>query len=348
MSVTTSYNYLENGTQMKSGSTSYTFYGWDNWGWEIEFPTDITGVLSIDFSTLPGTIRNSTSAGAGRLNFYVYDHEDNLISTTQSNAVGNNSSINTSTLSAITLTGQTVSKIQITGPTNTGPNLVMSSIDNSSTFNITTEQGIEGTVYTHLIDLTWPSLSGASTYNITYTENGGSEIEIINGTTELSAEITELNPGTTYVFSLYTDVDTVTASRTATLVTPVISEASVDAMMGRISNDLRVITDLAVSELEGNFRDVLTTGEIVQTDEREMTFVHDSETYNLSEIKKNLLTPFDANSGSSQTFSVTLPDTTTHVLTYDNTLDQVIYDSESYGMDSYFKLGNYKVYVRDL
>ena len=348
MSVVTPYNYVDNGTQLKSGSTSYTFYGWDGYTWEIEFPTDITDVLEIDFSVLPGSINNNTSSFSGRLNIYVLDASDTQIGYVQSPNVSANSSISASTIPVITLTGETVSKIQISGPTNNGPNLNMSSITTSTTFNITTETQLEAVIYTHLVDLTWPTVSGASTYTIRYTEDGGSEIEAITETTELTGEITNLSPGLTYVFNLYTDLDTVNPAKTTTVVSPTISSISVQDTLTRISNDLTLLTDTAISELEVNFRDVLTTGDTLVTDEGDLTFVQDSDTLVVSENEESVLTPFDTSSGGTQTFSVTLPDSNTYVLTYDETLDEVIYNSVSYGINDYLVLGSYKVRVKDL
>jgi len=164
MSVTTEYNYLDNGTQLKANSNEYTFYGWDGYVWEIDFPTDITNVLSIDFSTIPGNITNTTTDFDGALVIRALDASDAIIGSVTSSVVSASSSISASTLPLITLDGETVSKIQVRGPSTTGPNLSISSIDSTTFFEVTT--GVQAALeYPYVQHGT--NIDGVSSYGFT-------------------------------------------------------------------------------------------------------------------------------------------------------------------------------------
>lgn len=208
--------------------------------------------------------------------------------------------------------------------------------------------GLSVTIYTHIADLSWTEIGSATSYSVTYTEDGGSEIEAVTDTTELYASVTKIKPGLTYVFTLYSDADPGNPAKTAIAVSPDVSQTSAQNMMTRISNDLSGISRTAISELEGSFRELFNTGDTITTkDLGNATFVEDSDTYIIDSYSENILAPFDSDSGTGQTFSVTLP-SGTFILGYDNEADEVIYDSVHYGMNESFIVGGYKVVVKDL
>jgi len=94
----------------------------------------------------------------------------------------------------------------------------------------------------------------------------------------------------------------------------------------------------------------LGTGDVLTTDKGDVTFVENLQTLALpfGSVEKVLL-PFDTGASSGQTVTITLPDLTDEILTYDQGADEVILASMvQYGTGEYFKSGTYKVSVKDL
>jgi len=71
------------------------------------------------------------------------------------------------------------------------------------------------TPFTHLIDLDWNVISGASTYNVRYTVDAGAEQDL-TVTTDLSHTFYNAVPGSSYEFRIFTDLDLVTPFFTET------------------------------------------------------------------------------------------------------------------------------------
>ena len=206
---------------------------------------------------------------------------------------------------------------------------------------------ITATIFTHMVDLSWNAVSGASTYTVDYTEDAGADIRAVTDTTELSITIFNLNPGSSYVFNVYSDLDLVTPIRTITVSSPTVSTESVSALLVRISNNLELIGEAAVSDITGTLTDVLTTGDTVDTEVGLSTFVQDSDTIQLS--SDIILTPFDQGSGTGQTFTLVLPpDATTYSILYDETSNSVTYESVNYAVGDFFVIGAYKISVKSL
>ena len=209
---------------------------------------------------------------------------------------------------------------------------------------------IDLTLYTHIADLTWPAIDGASTYTIRKTESGGSETDVVSDIEELLYADYNLTPATNYVYNLYTDVSPTVVVLTEPGTTPVIDSTSVDELLARISNDITTLTVTAADAIESTLREVLGTGDVLTTDKGDVTFVENLQTLALpfGSVEKVLL-PFDTGASSGQTVTITLPDLTDEILTYDQGADEVILASMvQYGTGEYFKSGTYKVSVKDL
>lgn len=361
MSVTTSYTFVENGVD-KNGDSSgnggnYKFFGWSGpFTWTITFPVPIENVTEIDLSVLPGIIRNSTLNYAGALRIRVFDDSGAQIAYQNSSTVPKNSSINISTMGAMTLTGETVGSIKILGPSNTGPNLVLSNVTTSSTYTITTIEPvpvIEATMYTHLADITWDEISGVSAYRITQSQDGGTETDIITDTTDLSGSVFVENTSS-YVFSVYTDDSQIVSAISTTYTPSIINEASVTLLVSRLSNDLTSLTETAILEIEDHISSSLThldnvktrvstgTGETVL----DSIYLGGSETTSVEE--GSYLFSFTDATGSGQTTTMVTPDSVVNEITYNETTSDIIFDGTSYGPGESFIMGGLRAVVYDV
>ena len=206
------------------------------------------------------------------------------------------------------------------------------------------------TLYTHVSDLSWSAVSGASTYTIRKTEAGGlDEIDVVDSTTDLTYADFDLMAGTAYVYNLYTDISPLVVVETIAGTTPLVDSTSVALLLTRVSNDITSLTVNASEAISGTLRDVLSTGDVLETHNGSVTFVADTETLTLpSGSTERVLTPFETSAGAGQTATITLPDASTEVLTYDDGADEVISATVNYATGEYFKSGTYKVTVAKL
>ena len=360
MSVTTNYLYVENGVDKDGNNSSngglFKFFGWNGFSWTITFPSPIENVTEIDLSVLPGVIRNTTLNFVGALRIRVFDDSGTQIYSQSSSSVPKNSTINVSTMGAITLSGETVGSIQVLGPSNSGPNLVLTNVTETSTYTVTTTAPvplIEATMYTHLADITWDEISGATTYRITQSKDGGTETDIITETTDLSGSVFVENTSS-YVFSVYTDDSEIVSAVSTTYTPSIVSGVSVTLLAVRLSNDFTSLTETAVLEIEDYISSSLThldnvttrvstgTGETVL----ESIFIGDSETTPVEE--GSYLFPFTDVTGPGQITTMVTPDSVVNEITYDDTTSEIIFDGTSYGPGESFIMGGLRVVVYDV
>jgi len=212
---------------------------------------------------------------------------------------------------------------------------------------------IKATMYTHLADLEWGGVvDGASTYTVTQTEDAGPETTILDAVTDSSIVITsDTLPGSSYVYSIYSDLDLVTPILTINETADLVTTLTVQNLLARISNDITTLTETALTEIDGELRNALVTGDVLVTDIGDATFVSDAGTLALpfGPVEK-VLVPFDTGEGGSQTVTITLPDETDEILTYvvSPGEGEVISDGVNYAVGEYFKSGTYKVTVTEL
>lgn len=217
--ISTDYVYTENGvTQAGVDAASggnYTFYGWEGpTSWTITFPAAIENVMEIDFTVMEGvTLGNGTLNYDGALQIKAYDEADNLVGSRASSIVyRQTSNIPVSAIGVLSLDMATVKKVQILGPSNSGPNISMAGVvEGVTTYRIVT-RGTASTLsvqmYKSAADLTWDSVPGASTYTLTQTlVTNGLESVAADETEQLSFTTRRLLPGSSYQFKLYTDLD---------------------------------------------------------------------------------------------------------------------------------------------
>ena len=207
--------------------------------------------------------------------------------------------------------------------------------------------GLNTTMFTHVADITWDEVSGASSYTVTSTENAGQEITH-GDTTNTYLEIFNLNPDSSYEFKVYSDLDMVTPAYTETDVALSLNSTNVDSLMVRLQNDLTILSNTSSDEIEPFLGSVLTTGEIVNTSLGKTVFVSDAGTVNIDETEERFLMPFDQGSGTGQSISVVLPDTTINTIGYDQNTNQITSGATNYSIGSTFVLGNQKITVKEI
>lgn len=210
---------------------------------------------------------------------------------------------------------------------------------------------LEAVMYTHIADLTWDPISGASTYAVTQDENSSGEIEIANSISETSLTAINLTPGTPYEFKIYTDSSPLVSDLSLSTSTPVVDSTSVDALLTRFSNnlvDLSESSESAIEDIDSTLRTVLDTGDVVETSLGETVFVSDSESLLIPSVGGNVLTPFDENAGTGQTTTILFDDTSTNIFTYNEATNELISDGSSFPVGSYTVVGKYKVTVSEI
>lgn len=204
------------------------------------------------------------------------------------------------------------------------------------------------TAYTHLMDIEWLEVTGASTYHLSSSRDSNPE-EGLTMTTGLSYVATNLVPGSSYEFRMYTDLDLISAVYTETSVTPTVDSTSVDNLMMRLGNDLTLLTVNAVEQVDSFLGTVLTTGDPVNTIVGITTFVKNAETVTLPHTPKEIVfTPFDQTSGSGQVVSIVLPDFSTAVISYDDNRNEVVYGDSNYAIGTSFISGGLKVTPKNI
>lgn len=205
---------------------------------------------------------------------------------------------------------------------------------------------ISATMYTHIADISWNTLSGATNYTVTQTENSGTEETIVSESTELSFTNNDINPGSSYEFKLYSNLDLVTPAVTVTESSPAISNSSVSDLAIRLENDFTQISSSSFNAIDGVLVDVLSTGDDVTLSTGDAIFVENSDTIQVVD-GKDVLTPFDSGAGAGQGCTVTTQEGGSGVLTYDEVNNEITKDSTSYSVGDFFILGEYKVKILD-
>lgn len=203
---------------------------------------------------------------------------------------------------------------------------------------------------THVADISWGPVSGASTYTIVKTQDGGTvEIPVISDTSTLLYTDYTLSEGTAYTFILYTDVNPTVPVLTIAGTTPIIDSANVTLLLTKIGNDVSLLPTNSLNEISSYLRDIFTTGDSIVTSSGDAKFVENAGTLALTGgATEVVLTPFDVSGGSGQTVTITLPDASSEVLTYDELTDEIVSNSVNYGPGEYFPSGVYKVSVKNL
>lgn len=206
---------------------------------------------------------------------------------------------------------------------------------------------ITATSYTHICDLSWDAVSGATSYRLTQTPDGESETTILDSSSALLYNALNLSPNTSYTFNLYTNLDTETPVYTVTETTPSISSASVLSLLTRITNDITSLSDTAVSEIEVILSSILSTDDVLTTSLGDAIFIANSGSFVSSGEAQNVLTPFQTSLGPGQSINITLG-SIVYTVNYDNATDKITFNGSKYSIGDDLVIGNYRINIRDI
>lgn len=204
----------------------------------------------------------------------------------------------------------------------------------------------EADVYTHMADVTWNSIIGASLYTVTLAEGEGDEVTILNDSTELAVTTKDLSPETSYELRLYTDSDTSSPVTSLSITTPVLGPSSGIDISQRLGNDFTGLVNFDPSEIQEYLNDIFETGDVVVLeDTTSYVFVKDSEdiAFTPSTDIRGILTPFQSDRGGSQAITVS-----SDIISYDETSNEVSINSTILSPGESAVLNGYKVTMKEL
>lgn len=206
-------------------------------------------------------------------------------------------------------------------------------------------------VFTYIAIVTFYA-GTASSFDISSTQTGFSEIFQIEGSSSSTGLQITLDENTEYNVQVYGD-GVVVGSKLFT--TPVADNTSVTEMITYLNNDL---SSLQQSSLQGTLgfiggaldtTDVLTAYVFDQNSvsERELTFVDDSETINISGLS-NLLTPFTVGGTSTNVVLEFSDNVTTETVTFNDATDNITVSGSTYDKGDVFIIDGKKCKVASL
>ncbi len=199
-----------------------------------------------------------------------------------------------------------------------------------------------------LADFSWLPMEGASWYTLAYEKDGGGEVELVSMTNIVNATLFGVEPGASYEVFLYTDLDPSTPILSASGVAPEVNTVSVQALIHRLGNDLTKLPIDSISLIDGNLEGALSTGDRVVTSLGDTSFVANAGTISLVNPSEIFLTSFSEDAGAGQNITVTLPDSSSTLVSYNEANDTLTVDSTEYGVGTQLVIGNYKLKVREL
>jgi len=215
---------------------------------------------------------------------------------------------------------------------------------------------LDVTMYTHVAQLSWGDVSGASSYEIRMIEDGGSEEVVGTNLTSTELIVYNLMTGSTYDFMLYSDLDSEIVSSNTGVSPPILDATTSDNTLNFLGNDLTLVDESSVSGLQPFFGSFLLTEEqlVSRVEYRgtlvkksSVSFVKDSETISIV-TNDTVLTPFVLGGSAGQSVNLELSDTTTTSVTYDETTGSITVNSVVYPPGSKFILDGKSVKVAEI
>ena len=200
------------------------------------------------------------------------------------------------------------------------------------------------------ITVTITAITGADAYQLRYAPtSGGTPVVAHSGFTDLTKVISNLDPEVEYQVSLYylptgLSVYTLDGSKTATTLANVSANYDVSAYGSGGEYDLSGIINLGnISEV---MNDIFTSGDKISIDlgrPIKTTFVKLGDTLAIPE--DSALFPFTPSNGASQQVTLTLPDTTTQTITYNEVSEEITVGGNTYSDGDAFILNGKKAKV---
>lgn len=189
------------------------------------------------------------------------------------------------------------------------------------------------------IEVKFGPIEGAIAYRLTRQSNEDvAELVVASDFTELSTRIVNLSPKTEYTLRLYSTNDlqtyTLQGEKSATTLANLSSNYDREDFNNDDGTyDLSQFNDDSMSQFLEVLNDVFTTGDSVLipvgSASKKSTFVKLGETTSIVG-EEVLLVPFNQGAGSEQSASITLSDTSTVTLTYDETENTIGINGSTY------------------
>ena len=205
------------------------------------------------------------------------------------------------------------------------------------------------------IPVTVSPVAGAVSYRVTYQGPTGSEVTAFSGFTDLEKKnIVNLVPETQYTVRLYTDTgsgyELTESDTTTTLENTPSSYVMADFERNGVF-DLTVFNDTALSDLSSTMDQLFATGDTVglsvgTNPYLETSFIRVGETLSIEDVS-GVLIPFDTDSGSGQSVTIVLADSSNVAVSYDESNSTISVDSSVYSPGDVFILDGRKVEVTD-
>lgn len=204
------------------------------------------------------------------------------------------------------------------------------------------------------IPVSFDAVSGAIGYNVTIEGPTGGEITVLSGVTTLEHNITGLDPETQYTIKLYADTGTGYAliEEEVSTILPNVA-ANYDIMD---FEDVYGVTDLAsldattLSNIAGVLTELVNAGDVVNVSiegsDVATTFVESAGVVDLANVD-GILLPFESSGTAGQTISLTLSDTTTVPVTYDEVHNTITVETVTYSDGDAIYLDGNKLEVFD-
>lgn len=211
------------------------------------------------------------------------------------------------------------------------------------------------------IKMTWSPVSGATSYGVRYSVGDvgiGDKIVSVRQTTQRSHSVRNLSPGTLYSVYLYYSTSSAVPSilvgsgsfTTLSNTAGNHDKADFGDESGKFS--LADLDPTSLDKLGEVMNDLFTTGDVISfklpTGNSVSTkFVRRGETTTITDGSSVSL-PFTANSGAGQTASLTLSDSTTVSITFDETTQEMSVGGQVYTSGQSFVLDGKKVTLYDV
>lgn len=205
----------------------------------------------------------------------------------------------------------------------------------------------------HLAQLSWNSVDGASSYSIEHTEDSG-DVVTYDSIVDLETNVLNLKSGTIQSFSLYSDLDPLTPLATISDTTLTTDSTTVSSMATVIGNDFTLFDSDTIDEIEPYIRDAFTTGDEIKSrvvfngkvEEYDTLFVSDGGSIQISN-NSSVLTPF-VDSIVGQSINLELDNTTLQSVSFDEISGTVTIDGTTYNPGDRFIIDGKSCKVAEL
>lgn len=206
-----------------------------------------------------------------------------------------------------------------------------------------------------LVETSWLSIENAISYRMTI-DPGSGESVVVESLTPMEYTVHNLDPDTAYTLTLYSSVDGTTYTLGFQESITTLSDTSANAKLSVFLNngvyDLSIVNDVTQYRLLSHLNDELTTGESVvlnmpKLKDKKLTLVTRGSTSTIPS-GNSIIFPFTPSEGGSQSATLELSDTSTVVVTYDESNNQIDVGGTTFSEGDKFILDGKKVTVYDI